>query len=708
MKRYFLEFEEKFKDVSIIDSDWYEKELGVKSFCKPAKCLDTKNNKSEEWYRARFVYAMVKSGKFPKEKIGVEISLPKGNRGKAIQPDIVVFTDLSWISKYIAGEYEEIRKQIILIGEVKNHPKDIEKAIEKQIEVALERRLSNNHFEDLAYGVYIDNLDDIILLKKEGLANLERYDIDKMITASKNIVRLNLALRDDTDSLPTYDELISRVNKLKAKYEFKYTDLSPLSEEGFQAILDHIQRAKDLIQEPRTKDLLVEVLTMKVHDENNIKHNQGYSEFYITSEEIRNDGFGNQVFRKRMHDLLEDTKNHYTTLQANCIYGYHEVEDNLIPHSANAERMVIEMIKAFQGKSILEGSTSSFNQTIFNNFGDEVEKSVAGQFFTPIPIISGIVPILNPRPTESVVDPCSGICDMLAMCWKHSQSVGMAHNYYGFDISSTVLKLAELNLVINGAGTGSIHQKNSLYEKMLVDNTFTNMTTFTPENYHVNTWQHKDDRNKNVKKYRIVITNPPFGKGRDLKTGKDGKWGYGLNENVLSMYETWTLCGKPKSIDMGILFLENAYKSLEEGGRMAIVLSNSITSIASWEVVRRWFLSKVRLVAILDMPQNTFGETGVATTILVAYKPRKNEQYLLEDSHDYEVFTRDIKYTGYEVKTVQRNVVFEPIKKYDPVTFEDTGELLEEFSNTIQEFKEYLKSQELPIKNSFGGENFNV
>ena len=41
-------------------------------------------------------------------------------------------------------------------------------------------------------------------------------------------------------------------------------------------------------------------------------------------------------------------------------------------------------------------------------------------------------------------------------------------------------------------------------------------------------------------------------------------------------------------MDMGAIFLENAYKLLEEGGRMGIVLSNSIASIKEWENVRSY------------------------------------------------------------------------------------------------------------------------
>ena len=111
-------------------------------------------------------------------------------------------------------------------------------------------------------------------------------------------------------------------------------------------------------------------------------------------------------------------------------------------------------------------------------------------------------------------------------------------------------------------------------------------------------------------------------------------------------------------------------------------------------------IERVRLVALIDLPQNSFGETGVATTVIVAYKPKENEKKSLL-SEDYEVFSREIKYTGYEVQTVQRNIVFEPIKEYNPITFEDTGNLKEDFSEMLIDFNEYMKYQNGIIKKAF-------
>lgn len=711
---YFRDFEKKYSSLVEIDANWYMDELGVKSYCTKSSIKDKNGNFLEEWYRARFVYLMVNSGYYSKNQICVELSLPKGNGGKAIQPDIVVFRSRDWINWLASADFETIRKNILLVLEVKNNSDNVEKAIEKQIEVALERRLSSPDINDWAYGIYLDNQEDIVILKKEGTAALERYDVKKMIKANKNIDMLNVALRDNLESLPSYKYLEHNVENIETKHQFTYADLSALGEQGFQSILDYLHREKDKLQVPMTKELLVEALTLKVFDEKNIKGTTNYSKFYIADNEINNRGYATQPFRHRINELFENAKNSYTILNNRSYFSY-KGKENLTPNNGDDEKMFIAIVKAFQGKGILEGTSENFNQIIFNNFGDEVEKSVAGQFFTPIPIIEAIVKIIKPQEGETIADPCAGICDFLAMSWRYSNSQGDALNYYGFDISPTVLKLAELNLVLNGDGNANIHKCNTIFEKLCKDDSLSNVETFTPDNYEIDDWTSIDDSKNDIKQFDVVMTNPPFGKGRDLKTGKNGKWDYGLNVNNMKMYETWVNQGTvkqtkaggvsvkyPMSIDMGIIFLENAYKMTKPGGRMAIVLSNSIVSIPTWEKVRKWFMKRVRLVAILDMPQNSFGETGVATTVLIAYKPKSNEMHLL--ASDYEVFIKEIQYTGYEVKTVQRSVVFEPIKQYDPTTFQDTGKLREDFTETLKEFNEYMKRQEREIKIIFGRE----
>ena len=84
-----------------------------------------------------------------------------------------------------------------------------------------------------------------------------------------------------------------------------------------------------------------------------------------------------------------------------------------------------------------------------------------------------MVKILNPKKDETIIDPCSGICDFLAVSFramhdksKHLGEIVEAKNLYGFDKDKKVLKLAELNLVLNGDGGANIHHMNSLTQKL--------------------------------------------------------------------------------------------------------------------------------------------------------------------------------------------------------------------------------------------------
>jgi hypothetical protein len=50
LDKYFVEFNEKFKDLQEINAQWHESNLNLKAFiCSKAKIRDSKNNFSEEY-----------------------------------------------------------------------------------------------------------------------------------------------------------------------------------------------------------------------------------------------------------------------------------------------------------------------------------------------------------------------------------------------------------------------------------------------------------------------------------------------------------------------------------------------------------------------------------------------------------------------------------------------------------------------------------
>lgn len=710
LKDYFSDFDSKFKDLKIIDREWYESEVGVIAFCSTAKVKDVKGNFSEEYIRARLVWSLINSGMYNKEYICVEFGFPKGNTKTKLKPDIVVFKNKNWLEEFKEAEknknFSKLRKNMLVIFEGKKNNKSIESAIENQLRSAM----TENTSKDRIFGVYFDDNDDILIFKKIGNSEIRRFNEEKELQLD-GMISWNLDNRDLLIHLPSQKDFIDNNESISDLTKLKLDSLDAIDEANFSDLMNTLKRANDSIRpESPLRPLIVEFLTLKVFDEKRSKKNNTYLEFYILPEEKRKDGLAEKSFRERIDNLYKAAQNEYKNVleREKRIFSY---DSSLRPSKSSDEKFLIALVEIFQQRAILKAKNESFNQIIFNNFGDEKQKADKGQFFTPIPVVKNIIKMLNPIKGEELCDPCCGICDFPAMAFRYShrdepEYPENANNYYGFDLEGSNLKLAELNLVLNGDGGAVLKQMNSLSQKLLQNGDILKEGDFTIRNYDSITWNHLSDPNKDLKKFQIIATNPPFGKGRDLKTGAKGKWD--LPRETMELYETYkikldkNLDGNikyPNSMDMGVLFLENAYKCLEDGGRMGIVLSNSIASIKEWKNVRRWFIERMRIVAVFDLPGNSFGETGVATTVIIAYKPKNNEKHLL--SNNYEVFVKEIQSIGYEVKTIKRSIIFQPQYIINEETFEKTNKLDEDFSEMQSEFNEFLKRQEEEIKMAF-------
>jgi type I restriction enzyme M protein len=230
--------------------------------------------------------------------------------------------------------------------------------------------------------------------------------------------------------------------------------------------------------------------------------------------------------------------------------------------------------------------------------------------------------------------------------------------------------------------------------------------------------------NTELLKVDVVLTNPPFGEDRAYRVKTEA------DRRVIEMYETWHLIrqkvegedafaakherGKKKpaatkgseALDLGIVFLENAYHSIKDDGRFGIVLSNSIASINRWTRVRDWLMQRMRLVALFDLPANVLAETGVNTSLLIAYKPKPTALKRLTEQ-GYSIFVRDIRRVGYEKRTSKRNVFFNPVYQIDETTFdirvdtEGRPVLDEEFTETLAEFRQWALGQEETLQRLF-------
>ena len=257
-------------------------------------------------------------------------------------------------------------------------------------------------------------------------------------------------------------------------------------------------------------------------------------------------------------------------------------------------------------------------------------------------------------------------------------------------------------MLLNGDGNAVIKyvpEYGTINQKYTIDK---RIVTLNSDMHKGGNWDNWYDGTE-LMQYDVILTNPPFGKNRSL----DLSDAHDLEVSKLyELYDKYTETNPKSGLDKGVVFLENAIRQIKEGGRFAIVLSNAIMSNNTWPFVRQWVMERIRIVALFDLPENVFAETGVNTTILVGYKPSKERlKKLISD--DYSVFTRDIMNVGYKKKTSKRTVKFDNDYALNPDTFEtitnDKGEsvLNEDFTCIIKEFKEWCVNQELVLKKLF-------
>jgi len=663
---------------------------------------DKYNNPSEDYYKWEFVYSLVNSGLYSKEYIGVELSFPKGSAGStSLRLDGVIFDNKDWVKFYRNKDKVEnlewLREHILAVIEFKKSSKeDVKKVYSSQLKPAMNEATKN------VLGFYYDE-DRLYIFKKENKENkilYLRYDESKNTKGDKSAVGdLSLELPDSYKIIPDFNELQKRVLKvnLEDKSARALEDLeiiSGVSSKQINTAMSEILRTldKNSLVNQIGYNLLIQSLALKIYDENN---NKNKLEFYINESDIHNPIDSEEIieFLERFGKLLESAQAKYTVI----------LEDRIIDlEDARHIKSLISIVNHLQDFSFMKSTKTNIYQIVFHRFANAFKRDDKAQFVTPIHIIDFLVSIVNPRSNERITDPTSGIADFLSVSYVNSESKLDDHNIYGADIDNDMVKLATLNMLLNGDGNAVIKAQGDLGSIKYKYNNKDELVPLNPLLHNNGNWKNK---NRNLLDFDVVLTNPPF--------GEDRKWTPKGDEiDIAKCYETYNIFNEGKAndwIDLGVIFLENAYQVLKKNGRLGIVLSNSLGSVNRWAEIRSWLYSKMRIVALFDLPANTFADTGVNTTIIVAYKPNEKELHDLQKTN-YDIFIRDIKKVGYDVKTVKRVKVYDPVFKIDEKDFQieinDDGEPVQDegLSTIIEEFRFWCNSQEEALKEIFVSE----
>lgn len=195
-----------------------------------------------------------------------------------------------------------------------------------------------------------------------------------------------------------------------------------------------------------------------------------------------------------------------------------------------------------------------------------------------------------------------------------------------------------------------------------------------------------NDDKFNGYKFDYIISNPPFGIDwkkeaddieKEHKKGSAGRFGVGL---------------PPKS-DGQLLFMLNGVAKLKDpnenktGGRMAIIQNGS--SLFSGDAgsgqseIRRYLIENDWLDAIVQLPNDSFYNTGIATYIWIITKDKEEKRVgkvqLIDASNCYESRRKNIGNKRVDITNECRNLI---VKAYDEYTNKNYKETTES-GNTI-------------------------
>ena len=360
------------------------------------------------------------------------------------------------------------------------------------------------------------------------------------------------------------------------------------------------------VRDEQLAQQLINLIFCKIYDEKFTEPNS-LVRFRVGLED------SNEEVQERINLLFKEVKSKYKdVISANDKI---ELDSNSLRH----------IIASMQGYCIIDSKRDAVSDA-FEVFIGKALKGDKGQFFTPRNVVKMMIEIIDPDVDDMILDPASEsggfLVEALRFCWEKIEKNGTKFNWneenlyeekksfaiksiHGMELDNFLTKVCKAYMAIIGDGKGAVFVGDSLE---------------IPNNWDLRIRQHIG-----LNRFNVVITNPPFGK--DLKI---------VGEEKLSQFELghkWKLDKKNNQFIKTkveqkkapqILFIERCLDFLVEGGRLGIVLPDGIYGNESSSYIRSWISQKAKIIAIIDIPLETFlPHTGTKTSVMFLQK-RKN------------------------------------------------------------------------------------
>jgi type I restriction enzyme M protein len=225
----------------------------------------------------------------------------------------------------------------------------------------------------------------------------------------------------------------------------------------------------------------------------------------------------------------------------------------------------------------------------------------AGEFFTPKEVGWLISKLIHPRQGEEVYDPCCGSGGLLIKAElelaRRDGKVDRPLKLFGQELTGESFAIARMNMVLHDM-TGEVVRGNTMTNPKFLDE-------------------------GRLRRFDAVVTNPMW----NQKTFDQATY----EQDPLERFATNGGFAPPSSADWA--WLQHVIASLKEDGRAAVVLDTGAAGRGSGnegenkeKTIRRWFVERDLVEAVVLLPDNLFYNTTAAGLIFLLNRRKSRER----------------------------------------------------------------------------------
>ena len=296
-------------------------------------------------------------------------------------------------------------------------------------------------------------------------------------------------------------------------------------------------------------------------------------------------------------------------------------------------------VSSLEGVKLLNSNLDVVDDA-FEYLVSKESKGEKGQYFTPRHVIDMCVKMLDPAEDETLIDTAAGSagfpihavfhvwrkilarmgrrqCHLLSSARKPRECEDyVRRRVFAADFDEKTTRVARALNVIAGDGASNVLRLNTLdYKKWDETLRDENWRDVNQAGFSGLRKLRADEKSFRDFRFDIVMANPPFAGN--------------VKGEVVRLYELGRKPSGREGAERGwreqaprhVLFIERNLQFLKPGGRMAIVLPQSVFNNVTDSHIRRFIAEQARVLAVVGLHENTFKpHTGTKTSVLLVQK----------------------------------------------------------------------------------------